>query len=299
MTMPIDLRGGLRTPLPADAHVHSEWSWDSGSDPDAAGRMDRTCAQAIRIGLPALVFTEHVDLDPCWRAERGDLGGHADRHIGDDGYVHVPPFDLEGYLENVERCRVRFPELAILTGIEYGQPHLHDDRAADLLARGRFDRVNGSLHTLPFPESGGTEDRTEPTTLYRHRSPADVMDAYLAEIPRMVEGSGTFEVLTHIDYAVRSWPAEVAGPFEPREFEERFRSAMRSLAATERALEMNTRRLWPWIPQWWTEEGGRAVAFGSDAHVPAGIAGGFHEATALLEHFGFRPGDRPWDMWRL
>lgn len=36
------------TTLPADAHVHSEWSWDSGSDPASPGRMARTCEKAVR-----------------------------------------------------------------------------------------------------------------------------------------------------------------------------------------------------------------------------------------------------------
>lgn len=71
------------------------------------------------------------------------------------------------------------------------------------------------------------------------------------------------------------------------------------LAQAGRVLEMNTRRLWPWIPQWWSEEGGRAVTFGSDAHVPGALADNFPEAVAMVEHFGFRPGRRPEDFWIL
>lgn len=68
---------------------------------------------------------------------------------------------------------------------------------------------------LPFDEI----NRTEPTTLFRHWSPDKVMWDYLDEIPRMVTGSDTFEVFTHIDYAVRAWPTEQVGPFDPRRFE--------------------------------------------------------------------------------
>lgn len=60
---------------------------------------------------------------------------------------------------------------------------------------------------------------------------------------------------------------------------------------------MNTKRLWPWIPQWWKEAGGRAVAFGSDAHGPDLLAANFPVATAMLEYFGFRAGRRPEDFW--
>lgn len=72
---------------------------------------------------------------------------------------------------------------------------------------------------------------------------------------------------------------------------------MRSIAESGRALGMNTRRLWPWIPQWWAEEGGRFVSFGSDAHSAETLAANFPEATAMLEHFGFRAGSKPEDFW--
>ncbi|MFZ7089228.1 PHP domain-containing protein [Curtobacterium sp. RRHDQ10] len=284
--------------LPADAHVHSEFSWDSGSDPASPGRMVRTCERAVRIGLPALVFTEHLDLEPQWRVDPGDMGEHAESLVDDDGLVRLPPFDLAGWLDAIERCRAAFPELHVMTGVEFGQPHLWDAQAADVLGSGMIDRVNGSLHMLPIGLDGASGgDRTEPVTLYRHHDPDAVMWAYLEEIPRMVAGSDRFAVFTHIDYAVRAWPTDAVGPFDPRRFEEGFRGAMRALAASGRALEMNTRRLWSWVPEWWSEEGGRAVSFGSDAHVPEALAANFPEATAMLEHYGFRAGSRPEDFW--
>lgn len=59
--------------------------------------MRRTCARALRIGLPVVIFTEHLDFSG-WRAAPED-----------------------------------FPE--------------HERQLIDLSA---LDRVNGSLHTLPF-----------------------------------------------------------------------------------------------------------------------------------------------------
>jgi histidinol-phosphatase (PHP family) len=279
--------------LTADAHVHSEWSWDAGSDPASAGSMHRTCERAIRIGLPAVIFTEHLDFEAAWTVDDGDIGEHAQKYVDDTRHVRLPPFDIDGYLDAIDRSRREYPELRILTGVEFGQPHLWGAQAAALLSSGAIDRVNGSLHMLPFVDG----DRAEPTTLYRYHPAHEVMWAYLEEIPRMVAGSNSFAVFTHIDYAVRSWPIETSGPFDPRTFEEGFRAAMRTIAQSDRALEMNTRRLWPWIPQWWTEEGGRAVSFGSDAHNADTLAANFPEAMAMLEYFGFRRGLRPEDFW--
>jgi histidinol-phosphatase (PHP family) len=282
--------------LPADAHVHSEWSWDAGSDPASPGTMERTCARAVRIGLPAVIFTEHLDFEDRWRVDDGDMGEHAGRYVDGDGLVHLPRFEVESWLESIDRCRHAFPELRILTGVEFGQPHLWEREAAPLLDSGVIDRVNGSLHMLPLA-GHQPGDRSEPITLYRNAPADEVMRAYLEEVPRMVAGSDRFEVMTHLDYAARAWPAETEGPFDPRRFEELFRAAMRALAGTGRALEMNTRRLWSWIPQWWVEEGGRAVSFGSDSHRAQDLANGLPEAAVMLEHFGFRPGRRPEDLW--
>lgn len=164
------------TILTADSHVHSEWSWDAGSDPASAGAMDRICARAVRIGLPALVFTEHLDFETSWVVEEpSDIGTTAQKYLDDAGRVTLPAFDADGYLEAIDRCRRAYPGLRILTGVEFGQPHLWDAEAASLLRSGAIDRVNGSLHMLPFEG----ESRTEPTTLF-HRTPADeVMWAYL------------------------------------------------------------------------------------------------------------------------
>lgn len=280
--------------LPADSHVHSEWSWDTGGPTsDAVGRMRETCERAVRIGLAALVFTEHVDLDDDWRLKDADDLMPRQRYIIDGGgYARPPLLDLASYLDGIGRCRRAFPALRILTGIELGQPHLSGERAARLLDLDAIDRVNGSLHTLATGP-----DRSEPDTLFRLWRPERVVEAYLEEVPRMVASTSRFEVVTHLDYAVRSWPTGSAGSFDPRRFEAPFRVALRAVAASGRALEVNTRLPSSWLLRWWREEGGRAVTFGSDAHVPAELARGFGDVAALAETLGFHPGSRPEDPW--
>ncbi len=173
--------------LPADSHVHSEWSWDTGGPgSSAAGTMRRTCERAGRIGLPAVVFTEHVDLDDAWRAGPDDFPGAARRHVNADGYLVAPPLDVDGYLESIDRCRHDFPDLHIMTGVEWGQPHLFEQQARALLDLGSLDRINGSLHTVAVGE-----DRAEPITLHREWPPEAVVTAYLEEVPRVVAGQGS------------------------------------------------------------------------------------------------------------
>jgi histidinol-phosphatase (PHP family) len=252
--------------------------------------MERTCARAVELGLPAIAFTEHVD-HTAWRLPPGTVDVY--ESLADPDRVVTPPeLDVAGYLAAIEMCRERFPDVRILTGLEVGEPHWHSSAVAKLLASGSFDRVLGSQHCLP--DGGGY---AAPPGLYQRRDAADVVREYLAEVARLIAESDTFAVLAHIDFPVRFWPAG-AGPFDANTFEDEFRHALRLLAETGRVLEVNTRvPLSPAVVRWWWEEGGTAVTFGSDAHDPIALTHGFGEAAAMVEAQGFRPGRYPHDFW--
>jgi len=177
--------------------------------------------------------------------------------------------------------------------VELGEPHWHSGVVATLLDAGHFDRVLGSLHSLPIGPQ-----LFEMPELYRRRPATEVVRDYLAEIPRLISSSDAFAVLAHIEYAVGYWPTQ-AGPFDPNSFQDEFRHALRVLADSGRALEVNTKvPVHPEIVAWWREEDGEAITFGSDAHDPTVLAQGFSDAAAMVEAHGFRPGRHPYDFWR-
>src|SRR5258708_25031372 len=118
-------------PLPPDFHVHTEWSWDA-----PRGDMERSCERALEIGLPAIAFTEHAD----WALV------HQGQHS----------VDIAGYFESVERCRAKFKNLRILTGVELGDPHCYPSQTAEVLSAGPLDRVHGSIHCIRL--GGGMPD---------------------------------------------------------------------------------------------------------------------------------------------
>ena len=277
--------------LPPDTHVHSEWSWDA-----FAGSMELTCERAVQLGLPSIAFTEHVDhtvwLGPREVSTELPPDHPMVRFRDASGRLTPPPFDVDGYTASLDRCRTKFPSLRILSGVEVGEPHRHGRAVADVLSAATFDRVLGSLHTLAA--EGGFQ---EPAELFVERQPHDVVRDYLAEIIHVVDDSDSFSILAHIDYPARYWPL-TSGPFDPVEFEEEFRSALRATAATERALEINTvLPLDATIVRWWRDEGGRAVTFGSDAHEPAELARNLRQAAAMAEALGFAMGTDPLAPW--
>jgi histidinol-phosphatase (PHP family) len=274
--------------LPADSHVHSEWSWDA-----PGGSMRQSCARAVEIGLPAIAFTEHLD-HTVWRTLESPYVPARLKALADpDGTLTPPAFNAAGYAEEIARCRSLFPGLRILSGLEMGEPHQHAAACAAVLRDGRYDRVLGSLHCLA--DQGGY---AEPWAIYPHRDAHEVVREYLAGVVEMVARSDLFSVLAHVDYPVRSWPEDRAGPFDLAVFEEEFRAALRATAQSGRALEINTRLpLHATILTWWHEEGGDAVTFGSDAHQPERVGQGFTEAAHMAEAHGFRPGRNPYDLW--
>ena len=61
-----------------------------GPDPESPRLNGPTCERAVQIGVPALVFTEHLDLEDAWRVEHGDIGEHAEKYVDATGHVRFP-----------------------------------------------------------------------------------------------------------------------------------------------------------------------------------------------------------------
>jgi len=264
--------------MPADTHVHTEWSWDA-----PFGSMLQTCLRAVELGLPAVAFTEHADLTSWVRL---DPTGAVKESI-------VPGwFDVDGYLVALEDCRERFPELTIRSGVELSEPHWHADGVAALLDGDRFAVVLGSVHSRRTP--AGCVDAA--ADAYIVAEPAEVVRGYLADVREMVIAGGPFDVVTHIDYALRGWPAKI--PYDIKDFAEEFRDVLELIADSGRLLEINTKRIvHPELISWWYAAGGEGVTFGSDAHQPELLARQFAVVAQLAEQAGFRPGRQPFEPW--
>jgi histidinol-phosphatase (PHP family) len=272
--------------LPADNHVHTEWSYDTSVD----ASMVRSCEQAIALGLPSVAFTEHLEFTE---------GADGDAIVGmvTDArwWTRVKPFDVTGYLACVAECRERFPELRILSGVEAGESHLFAASAGAVVRGHDFDRVLGSLHAVPYGDKLVSADG-----LFGPLGTDAAMRYYFAEVIRLIEGSDLFEVLAHLDFPRRFWPRG-AHLFREAPFEEEYRAVLRSLAASDRVLEVNTKTPLASVDlvRWWREAGGRAISFGSDAHLPNRVGDRFKLAVDVVEAAGFRPGRDQYDFWRV
>jgi histidinol-phosphatase (PHP family) len=274
--------------LPADQHVHTQWSLDAPS-----GSMRQACARAVELGLPAVTFTDHADLTTLVVSD--DAAAYIQAIGGRviDGIFEPPPLEVAGYLDCVAQCRREFGSLRVRAGVELGDPHLHPQRARALADSG-FDLIVGSVHSLRRP--AGFADAAD---RYADVPDAEVIREYLAELTTMIEASAAFDVLAHINYAARYWPGR-RGAYSSADFEEEYRTALRALAQSGRALEINTSG---WLPldarllRWWHAEGGTTVSFGSDAHDPVSIGREFASAAAMAQAAGFGPDRDTSGLW--
>jgi histidinol-phosphatase (PHP family) len=256
-----------------DLHVHTEWSYDA-----ADGWMEGSCRRAVELGVPTIAFTEHADFEPP-----------------------APALDVEGYVECVERCRSRFRDVRILSGVELGAAHRFRAEADALLKSYAFDLILGSCHSIPVGDrlvDIGEEGTLEPRVAH------ESVRAFFGETLQLVEEAPVFAVLTHLDYPKRYWPHDRV-PYSELDFEAEYRAILKAAASSGVALEINSDAgnlghgpcPGDVVVRWWREAGGSAVSFASDAHEPAGIRAGFEAVAGIAEAAGFRPAAHDLGLW--
>jgi histidinol-phosphatase (PHP family) len=185
--------------------------------------------------------------------------------------------------------------------VELGEPHWFPDQTRAVLAAGPLDRVLGSIHCVHIGEDivDASQFRQRP----QEEQPGAIRE-YFRETQAMVDSSEPFEVLAHLDYPKRYWPAGLQ-PYREEDYEDEIRAILVSAARRGLVLEANTTRGEPGkmtpgltVLRWWREAGGAAVSFGSDAHWPEKVAGGFGLATQVVQAAGFKPSPDPMSLWR-
>ena len=126
-----------------------------------------------------------------------------------------------------------------------------------------------------------------------------VMRYYFAELVDLIEGSDLFQVLAHLDFPRRYWP-KGAHLYREKPFEDEYRTVLRALgvdrtgARGQHEVAARLGRPDPLV----AEEGGTAVSFGSDAHLPRRVGDRFKLAVDVVEAAGFKAGRDPYDFWR-
>ena len=110
-----------------DLHLHSQFSFDSNTNPE------ENIKSAIKNGIKIMAFTDHMD-NFCQN----------DRDIS---------FDLGEYFPTIYKLREKYKnQIKILAGIEIGLAYENSDKINEFIDKNPFDFIIGSIHCVEFED---------------------------------------------------------------------------------------------------------------------------------------------------
>ncbi|WP_051227086.1 histidinol-phosphatase HisJ family protein [Butyrivibrio sp. MC2013] len=251
-----------------DYHVHSEHSGDSQAP------MSEMIAAAKERGLTQLCFTEHMDMDyPSHGSQEGNIF-----------YLDTQQY----YDDCMEAKALAKGSVDVRFGVEVGmQPHI-SGRNSDYIDSWPFDFVIASNHLC------NKKDPYYPE-FYEGRSKKEAVREFFECTYENIRLFKNYDVLGHLDYIVRYIPE----PFEYKwkDYADVTDRILRLLAEEGKGLDVNCKSIFGGnsnepnpclgLLKRFRSMGGEIITFGSDAHVPEGVAGGFDKGRDVALRAGF------------
>jgi len=247
--------------LPPDYHMHTPLCGH------AVGEPREYAAQAVRLGLSEIGFSEHApmprdDFD-TWRMRAADL---------------------DDYVERVGRAQREWPQLTIRLGLEVDYLPGCEDWIRDLAGRHSWDFLIGSVHYVT--DDWAVDDPARRMD-WHQRDPDEIWTAYVERL-KQAAATGLFDILGHIDLPKKF------GVLPRTDIIALYDAFLQSLRGRPIAIEVNTAGLRKDCRERYP---GRALleqmiayslptTFGSDAHAPAEVGWAFSETVALLRSLG-------------
>jgi histidinol-phosphatase (PHP family) len=249
-------------PLPADYHTHTPLCRH------ATGEPIELAAQAVRVGLSELGFSDH---NPMPRDDFDDWRMKASQ--------------LELYIEKVEQARRDFPNLSIKLGLEVDYLPGYEDWIRDLAQRHPWDYFIGSVHYIS--ESWAIDNPSQ-LSEWKSRNPLEVWTAYFDRLTMAAE-SGLFDIIGHADLCKKFgfYPKEDCTPLFAR-FLEAARQHEVAIELNTAGLRKDCQEIYP-SPEIVrrAQTAGVAITFGSDAHAPGEVGLNLADAVTLARHAGY------------
>lgn len=264
-----------------DYHVHPGYSIDAQ---DAT--IQEYCRKALSIGLDAICFTPHLEVDPVRR--------HLDWFVRVNGTRQ--PMDefqwLNRYFEDIENARDTFgPQgLTIKAGIEVGFDRGLEKRIEHVLDSYPFDFILGSVHCIEHQAISSWRESRE---YFPGRDMYQVVKEYFLTLSEAV-GSELFHCMGHLDlycrYGINYYGQAIMsahrGLVEP---------ILAKMAKRGIGLEVNTSSIRRGLHQFHpsreileqaVKAGVTVFTVGSDAHKPEDLGFKTQEAINLLAELG-------------
>ncbi len=251
-----------------DFHLHTSFSSDSDTP------MQDMIERGISLGLSAMCFTEHMDMDfPKDPRNEWDF-----------------EVDTDSYYQSLCKLQQEYKnKLQVLFGVELGlQPQLAE-RCHAYANQYPFDFIIGSSHIV---------DGMDPyfPIYYEGRSEYDAYRTYFEDELDHIKHFDCFDVYGHLDYVVRYGPNKNQF-YSYQKFSDILDEILRALIERGKGIEINTGGFrhnlghpnpTEDIIKRYHELGGEIITIGSDAHTPEYIAHEFKKAASILQECGFQ-----------
>ncbi len=246
-----------------DFHVHTDNSNDAHDSLMVIGE------KAVAKGIRALAVTDHAECQRYWK----DSFNLAIRN---------------SYFEAMKAETAFRGQLALMAGVELGQPLHNLEAATDVLKSNPWDFVVGSLHLV----KGSTDFwRVD----YQTADVSALLEQYFQEIYDMVLW-GQFDTLAHITYPLRYIEGREKIPVNLKDYDEQIHNILSCLAKQDIALELNTQgyrtdygKPTPDLEifKLFKQLGGKYVTIGSDCHYAVDVGANISDGLQLLQAAGF------------
>lgn len=234
----------------------------------AVGDPIDLAAQAVRLGLPEIGFSEH---NPMPRDDWDDW--------------HMLQADLDTYVANVQKARQAYPNLVIKLALEMDFIPSQEDWVRQLIARHPWDYIIGAVH---YVSDSWDLDNPKRISEWKRREPFEVWTTYFERLAMAAE-SGLFDIVAHADLCKKFcfYPKEDCTPLFGK-FIEAARKAGMAMELNTAGLRKDCKEIYPnrQIVQM-AREAGLPITFGSDAHAPGEVAMNFSDAIALARETGY------------
>jgi len=211
------------------------------------------------MGAKEICFTDHVDLNK-----------------DDYGYNY---YSYERYKDRFNEVKSQYSDkIEILSGIEFGEPHLYFDKLKEL-SNNPYDFIIGSIHWI---------GNMFPCQQVRERySAKEFYTLYWEEVLKTVK-TGGFDCLGHIDFPKRYYG-------EIYYTENMLNEIFKYLLDKNMVIEINTSSLRKGhsetmpgaeILEIYKANGGKYITIGSDAHVAEDLCADYDRAKKLVKEIG-------------
>ncbi|MDD2956819.1 MAG: histidinol-phosphatase HisJ family protein [Oscillospiraceae bacterium] len=252
-----------------DLHCHTSYSTDGEQT------MEALCKRASALGLDGVAITDHLET------------GH------DDPIWSTPPrFDKRQ--AELERERLKYPQMKIWSGVEIGDDLGTRDEIGEILKKGRFDFHLLSLHLVNGvdPYEGA---------YFEGRSQQEAYREYAEAVGKSILTFPDFDAVAHLGYVAKfaPYPKEVRS-FNMAHGGEILEEVLRFLVKNEKALEVNCSTYAMYgepnpgadVIKRYVALGGELFTFGSDAHTSEKMYRDVEKGKKLTRELGGK-----WECW--